>query len=269
MDGVGSLQGWQWLFILEGVPSALMGLCVLFYLDNTPDDAVWLSALERELLTKRLADDELRTASEGRSAYTVRDAFGMPEVWMLSALYFSIVMGLYGISFWLPQIIRESITADESLIGWISIIPWVSAAVVMVINGIHSDLTGERRWHIAFSCLIGSAAFALSAMPFAGGWYGIAALSVATAGIMSALSCFWSLPPSILAGSAAAAGIAIINSFGNIAGYVSPEMAGIIRDATGGRMSPVLALFSATLLLAALLTLLVSRGGARNRFPHH
>ncbi|NTU44466.1 MAG: MFS transporter [Chlorobiaceae bacterium] len=260
MDGVGSLQGWQWLFILEGVPSALMGLCVLFYLDNTPDDAVWLSAPERELLTKRLADDELRTASEGRPAYTVRDAFGMPEVWMLSALYFSIVMGLYGISFWLPQIIRESITADESLIGWISVIPWLSAAVVMVINGVHSDLTGERRWHIAFSCLIGSAAFALSAMPFAGGWYGIAALSVATAGIMSALSCFWSLPPSILAGSAAAAGIAIINSFGNIAGYVSPEMAGIIRDATGGRMSPVLALFSASLLLAALLTLLVSRG---------
>ena len=265
MDGLASLQGWQWLFVLEGVPSVVMGFWLFFYLDNSPADAVWLTDREKELLTKRLADDELKRLPGGRASHTVRDAFGSAKVWMLSAVYFSIVMGLYGISFWLPQIIRDTITSDDSAIGWISVIPWLCAAIVMVLNGMHSDRTGERRRHIAAPCLIGAAAFALSAMPFAGGWYGIAALALATAAIMSALSCFWSLPPSILAGTAAAVGIAIINSFGTIAGYVSPELAGMIRDAAGENMSPVLALFSASLLVAALLTLFVTGGDVSNR----
>lgn len=260
MDGFGGLQGWQWLFVLEGLPSAAMGVAVLFYLDDSPRDASWLDTEEKELLLRRATLDEERRLQGGSASRTAGYAMKNPKVWGFSGVYFLVVMGLYGISFWLPQIIRDTITTDERAIGWISVIPWFTAAVVMVLNGVHSDRTGERRWHVAAPCLAAAAAFALSAMPQVGGWYGIAALSVATAGIMSALSCFWSLPSSMLGGTAAAAGIAVINSFGNIAGYVSPELVGRIRESAGERMELVLAMFSLCLLFAALSTLAVTRG---------
>ena len=260
MDGFGGLQGWQWLFVLEGLPSSLMGVVVLLYLDDSPRDAAWLSREERELMTAR-AELDRQQRLQGNHSESALSAIRNSRVWGFSALYFFVVMGLYGISFWLPQMIRDTITSDESQIGWISVIPWVAAAVAMVLNGMHSDRSQERRWHVAGPCFLAAAAFAVSAMPFAGGWYGMAALSVATAGIMSALSCFWSLPPAILSGTAAATGIAIINSLGNVAGYVSPEVVGMIREATGGRMELVLALFSLFLLLAAATTLAVTRGG--------
>jgi D-galactonate transporter len=258
MHTLAGLRGWQWLFLLEGVPSVLTGVWVFFFLDDGPSGAAWLGEEEKRAIIGRLSIEEEEKNSSAATGHTLKDALSSPAVWLLSAVYFSIVMGLYGISFWLPQIIRETITTDVSAIGWISAVPWLVAAAAMVFNGMHSDMTGERRWHITSACLAGSAAFALSAMPSLSGWYGVAVLSVATAGVMSALSCFWSLPPAILSGTAAAAGIALINSFGNLAGYVSPEMAGIIRDATGGRMAPVLLLFSASLFAGALLTLFVT-----------
>ncbi len=261
---IAGLQGWQWLFVLEGVPSVVVGIWVFYFLDDGPAHAAWLTEAEKKVLTESIAEEDRVLKQNSSTHHTMKDAFSSPAVWILSAVYFSIVMGLYGISFWLPQIIRETITTDVSAIGWISAIPWLAAAVVMVLNGMHSDITGERRWHIAVPSLVGAVAFALSAMPFVSGWYGIFTLSLATAGIMSALSCFWSLPPAILSGTAAAAGIALINSFGNVAGYVSPELAGMIRDATGGRMAPVLALFSFGLFLAALLTIYVTGWYIRN-----
>lgn len=259
MDGFGGLQGWQWLFVLEGLPSAAMGVVVLFYLDDSPRDASWLDTEEKDLLMRRAALDGERRLG-GAEEHTAGYAMKNPKVWGFSGVYFLVVMGLYGISFWLPQIIGDTITSDERAIGWISAIPWLAAAVAMVLNGVHSDRSGERRWHVAAPCLVAATAFAFSAMPQPGGWYGIVALSVATAGIMSALSCFWSLPSSMLGGTAAAAGIAVINSFGNIAGYVSPELAGRIRESAGDRMEPVLAMFSLCLLFAALSTLAVTRG---------
>jgi sugar phosphate permease len=259
-DGFRGLQGWQWLFVLEGLPSALMGAVVLFWLDDSPKDAAWLNEEEKALMMRRASLDEALRRPDGVAAHTAGYAMRNPKVWGFSGVYFLVVMGLYGISFWLPQIIRDSITTDESAIGWISVIPWLTAALVMVANGVHSDRTGERRWHVAVPCFAAAAAFAISAMPFAGGWYGILALSVATAGIMSALSCFWSLPSAMLTGTAAAAGIAVINSFGNIAGYVSPELVGRIRESAGERMELVLVMFSLCLLFAAVSTLAVASG---------
>ncbi|NTU98116.1 MAG: MFS transporter [Chlorobiaceae bacterium] len=258
MHTIAGLRGWQWLFVLEGVPSVLIGVWVFFFLDDAPSGAAWLDNEEKEAIMARLALEEEEKKSAANTGHTFRDALSSPVVWTLSAVYFSIVLGLYGISFWLPQIIRETITSDVSAIGWISAVPWLVSAVAMVLNAMHSDRTGERRWHIAGACIAGGAAFAMSSMPEVNGWYGVAALSLATAGIMSALSCFWSLPPAVLSGTAAAAGIALINSFGNLAGYVSPELAGMIRDATGGRMAPVLVLFSAGLFAAAALTIFVT-----------
>ncbi|MBM3162251.1 MAG: MFS transporter [Chlorobi bacterium] len=155
LDGFGRLQGWQWLFLLEGMPSTVMGIVVLFWLDDRPAEAAWLTCEEKDLMMERAArEEDLRR--RGHASHTVGSAMKNPKVWGFSGVYF---------------------------------------LVVMVLNGMHSDRTLERRWHVAGPSFLAAAAFAISAMPFAAGWPGIPALSVATAGIMSALSCFWSLPP--------------------------------------------------------------------------
>jgi D-galactonate transporter len=257
MAGVAGLKGWQWLYLIEGLPSVVVGIWVLFYLDDGPAKAKWLTQQEKDLLLQRLEQEEAVKKSQGESSHSFADAFANPKVWLLCAVYFGIVMGTYGISFWLPQIIKDTITKDPWEIGLISAIPWAVAAIAMVWNGHHSDVTGDRRWHVAGACIIGSIAFAVSAMPGVGGWGGIAALTVATAGVMSAVSCFWSVPTGILSGTAAAAGIAWINSVGNLAGFVSPKVVGWIRDNTHN-MPLALSVLSVSVMIAALLTLYVT-----------
>ena len=257
MGGVADLKGWQWLFLLEGLPSVVVGILVLLYLDDNPSKSKWLTAEEKGLLLTRLDQDEQAKRAQGEQSHSFADAFKNGRVWIFCAIYFGIVMGTYGISFWLPQIIKETITKDPWHIGLISAIPWSAAAIAMVLNGHHSDATGERRWHVAGACVIGALAFAVSAMPGVGGWAGIAALTVATAAVMSAVSCFWSLPTGILSGTAAAAGIAWINSVGNLAGYVSPMVVGKIRDATHS-MTLALSVLSVSVLIAGLLVVYVT-----------
>jgi D-galactonate transporter len=257
MAGVHDMTGWQWLYLLEGLPSVIVGVLVLVCLDDGPLKAKWLTVPEKELLAKRLEEEELLKKNAGESCHSFGDAFRNAKVWWLSVVYFGIVMGTYGISFWLPQIIKETITKDPWEIGLISAIPWAAAAIAMVLNGNHSDATGERRWHVALACLVGSIAFAVSALPGVTGWGGIAALTVACAGVMSAVSCFWSLPTGILSGTAAAAGIALINSIGNLAGYVSPYVVGKIRDATHS-MTLALSVLSVSVFIAGLVVIYVT-----------
>jgi len=262
MAGVSELAGWQWLFLLEGLPSVLVGLWVLLLLDDGPSRARWLDPEERALVQARLDGDEWAKRESGHGATTLTDAFRQRRVWLLCLVYFGITMGLYGVSFWLPQIIKESITADPVAIGFISALPWLAGVLAMLWTGHHSDVTGERRWHVALACLLGGAAFGISALPGAGGWAGLAALCVAMMGIMSAVSCFWALPTGILSGTAAAAGIAWINSVGNLAGYVSPFVVGRLRDLTHS-MTPALGGLAASLCCSGLLTLIVARPTAR------
>lgn len=256
LSGVAGWAGWQWLYLLEGVPSIVIGLWVLAYLDDDPSKARWLSEDERALLLRRLEEERAAKQQVGEHRTTLLEAFRSSRVWLLCLVYFSLAMGVYGVSFWLPQIIKDTLTRDPVEIGWISAIPWVVAAVVMVGNGRHSDRTGERRWHVAIPSLVSGAGFALAALPHLGGWTGVAALTLAAAGVLSAMSCFWSMPPALLSGSAAAAGIAWINSVGNLAGYVSPSVIGKLRDVTGS-MAPALGLLAASLILAAILALAV------------
>ena len=258
MAGVHGLANWQWLYLLEGLPTVFVGIWVLFFLDNGPEKAKWLTTEEKALLRQRLEEEEALKRAEGHTSHRFADAFKVPAVWLFSLVYFGIVMGVYGVSFWLPQIIKETITKDAWEIGLISMIPWGAGAIAMVINGLHSDRTGERRWHVAGVAIVGALAFAASGLPGISGWTGILFLTVATAGTMSAVSCFWSLPTSILSGTAAAAGIAWINSVGNLAGYVSPFVVGKIRDATHS-MTYALLVLAASLLAAGLLTLFVTR----------
>jgi sugar phosphate permease len=265
MGGVGGLRNWEWLYLLEGLPSIVVGVLVLLYLDDGPERAAWLSAEQKALIARRLAEEEALKAADERHTQHIGEVFRNPAVWALSLIYFGAVMGNYGVTFWLPQIIRETITTNPWRIGLVSMIPWGVAAVTAVIVGASSDRHQERRWHIATGAGIGAVAFALSGMPGISGWTGLAFLTVATAGMMSTMTTFWSLPTAILSGNAAAAGIAWINSLGNLSGYVSPFVLGAIRDATrdaahpNGNMFLALLVLAVSLFLAGVLTLVVTR----------
>jgi nitrate/nitrite transporter NarK len=181
----------------------------------------------------------------------------------LCLVYFGVTAGNYGIGFWLPQVIKETITKSPLAIGWLSIIPYTGAAIAMPIMGHHSDIKGERRWHFALCGALGAAAFAASSVHGIPGGVGLAALTLATMGILCSNALFWSLPTALLSGSAAAAGIAWINSVGNLAGYVSPFLVGTIRDRTHSMTLALLAL-SAAALGSALTSLYVTRKSARH-----
>jgi D-galactonate transporter len=261
LAGVHGLSGWQWLYLLEGLPSVLVGVLVLFVLDDGPEKAKWLTPSEKGLIRERLEEEERVKAAEGAAHRTFGDAFRSPRVWILALLYFGLVMGIYGISFWLPQIVEDTMSRDPWRIGLITAIPWGAAAIGMVLIGRHSDRTAERRWHVALPAMAGAGAFAVSAIPGISPLFGLAALAVATIGIMGSTVCFWALPTAMLSGTAAAAGIAWINSIGNLAGYVSPFVVGKIRDETGS-MSLALLVLAGSLLGAGLLALRVTSARA-------
>jgi sugar phosphate permease len=273
MDGVSGMRGWRWLYLLEGLPSVVVGFVVLRYLDDGPQTATWLTPDERAFVQRRLAEDEERKQADGATARRVADAFRSGRVWACCVIYFGAVMGIYGVTFWLPQIVSETISRDTVTIGLVSTIPWGVAAVTMVLVGRHSDRTGERRWHIAIPAGVAAVFFVLSGLPALSGWAGVACLTVATAGVMAAASSFWVLPTAMLSGSAAAAGIAWINSVGNLSGYVSPYVLGAVRDATrdaahpNGNMLLALSLLAVSLLAAGLVTLAMPISKPRSIHP--
>ncbi len=228
----------------------LIGLTVPFLLTDRPAQANWLTEDEKRLLQNRIDADEQVKASEGHRHHSALDAFKSPRVWLCSLIYFGIVVGIYGASFWLPQIVENTFTKDKALIGLYSAIPWTCASVGMVLVCRHSDRTGERRWHVGGSALISAAAFVISGRPGLPPVFVMVALSIAITGVMSAAACFWALPTAILSGTAAAAGIALINSLGNLAGYLSPEMVNWLK--TRYDMSMALNGVAAMLAMSAL-----------------
>jgi sugar phosphate permease len=258
LGGVGHLAAWQWLFLVEGIPSLLIGVATLYFLPDGPMKAKWLTPPERKIILDRLAEEEAAKATTGVAGHTMADAFRSPAVWWMCLVYFGIVMGNYGLVFWLPQLIKDTLTKDPLMIGWVSVLPWGASTVAMIWAGHHSDKTGERRWHIALACMLGAVAFAASGIPGISGPLGLVALTFAAMGIETGIALFWSLPTGLLSGAAAAAGIAWINSVGNLAGYVSPHVVGIIRDKTHST-APALFMLSGAALISALATLYVTR----------
>ena len=247
----GGLGGWQWLFLLEGIPSVVVGIAVLFYLDNGVREARWLADAERQLLLANLESEE-RT----KRHLSVGQALCNPWVLLFSAIYFCMSMGIYGIGFWLPQIIKNTGVKDPFGIGLLTTIPYGCAAVAMVLVGKSSDLSGERRWHFAAAATAGGLGLILST------WFpsnvpaALAALSLATAGVLSSFPLAWTMPTALLAGSAAAAGIALVNSIGGLAGFVSPYLVGWIADRTH-RLDTGLYVIASFLFLGAILVLSV------------
>ncbi|NGZ83166.1 MFS transporter [Duganella sp. SAP-35] len=251
--GLHGLSGWQWLFLLEGLPSVLIGVWTLFYLDDGIRDARWLGEHDKQALERAIVEDR-----QHQHSMPLAQLFRSGKVWLLALVYFLCVMGLYGVSFWLPQLIKNSGVTDVFDIGLLSAVPYGVAAVVMVLAARHSDRSGERRWHTAVAALAGALGLVAATVWSDNTVIALAALSVATAGILTTFPIFWSLPTALLGGTAAAAGIAMINSIGNLAGFVSPYLVGAIRDATDSTASGIY-LLAASLLAGAVLVVTAVR----------
>jgi len=254
LHGVAGLAGWQWLFLLEGLPAIFLGFVVLIYLCDCPEQAQWLEPEELLWLQEKL-QLESEQKNQRHKSYTLLQAFANPKVWLLSLIYFTLVIGLYGISFWLPQIIKGFSGFSNLWVGFISGIPYLVGAIGMIFVGSHSDKTGERYAHVAIPAFIGALGLLLSAY-FHDSAIALATLSLAALGIWSALGPFWALPTAFLSGTAAAGSYALINSVGNLGGFVGPYVIGLVKDATHSFTGGLLFL-SAALLVGGILTLVM------------
>jgi len=254
LDGVAGLKGWQWLFILEGLPSILLGLLTIAFLTDKPQKARWLSASEKQWLIARLESE--RTAKESVRHLTFWQAMRNPGIWGLCLVYFGLVAALYGASFWLPQIVK-AFGLTNAQTGFVSAIPYLFSAIFMVLWGMSSDHNRERVWHVAIPLLLAGAGLAASS--YASESYRMMiALTIASMGIYGAFALFWTLPPALLTGTAAAGGIALINSVGNLAGFGGPYLVGMVKEATG-QFSTGLLVISFMPLVAMIVTVVFGR----------
>ena len=236
LDGVGGWPGWRWLFVTEAAPSLIAGVALYFLLPDRPETARWLTVDEREVVRAEIAGDNAhKDAAGARAPHSVRAALTSWRVWAFAAVYLAGTFSLYGVNFWMPTLVQElGIGSTEFLrIGLVTAIPWGVAGVTMVYAGSHSDRTGERRWHVIGSLLFTASGLVLLANVGRAPVLSVLALTVITTGTLSFFATFWTVPTSLLRQSAAAAGIAWINSVGNLGGHFGPDLIGRVRAATG------------------------------------
>jgi sugar phosphate permease len=226
-SGVHGLAGWQWMFLIEALPSFILAFAVFFYLDDGIKKAKWLSQDEKDLLSRNIDND-----SKSAAGHRLIDGFKSSWVWLLSFIYLFFIMGLYGVGFWLPTLIKGAGVTNALTIGFLTVIPYGAAAIAMIVVGRMSDAARERRWHILIPGVVGALGWILSVQFSSNLLIAEIALTIATIGVLVTLAQFWSLPTAILSGAAAATGIAVVNSFGNLAGFISPYLIGWIIDTT-------------------------------------
>ncbi|WP_040807301.1 MFS transporter [Nocardia concava] len=260
-DGVFGLSGWRFMFLVEGVPSLLLAVVTWWYLTDRPEQATWLDQAEREWLAQELASEEQqRTTNEH---WTLRKSLTHPRILGLALVYAGIVYGLYALGFFLPTIIngfQQQYGTHYSVIqrGLINAVPYVIGAVVMVWWSRHGDRTGERAWHVALPALVGGLAIPVTLYlgnPFSA----MVAVTVCAVGVLAALPTFWALPSTFLSGAAAAGGIALINSIGNVSGFAAPYITGWLKDWTGTQKAG-LWVVGACMVASALGALALRRG---------
>jgi MFS family permease len=252
-NGARGLAGWQWLFVIEAVPSMILGIVTIFYLPNSIKAASWLNDDEKRLLAENIASD-----GGGKADHGLAGVFGNPRVWLMAAIYFCCMMGLYGVGFYLPTLIKAAGVKDALDVGMLTAIPYGCAVVAMLFNAKSADRTGERRWHFAVASALGGLGLMLATLYGDNVMLAMAALSLGTAGLLATMPVFWTYPSAILGGTAAAAGIAMINSIGNLAGFVSPSIIGWMKDLTHSTNAGMYVV-SAALFLGAVLALLQPR----------
>jgi MFS family permease len=218
-SGSMGLAGWQWLFLVEGIPSIIVGFWVIYYLDSSIREAKWLNNEEKDLLEKNLVLED-----KDKTEHKLLDAFKSGKVYALSFIYFTLMIGLYGIAFWLPTIVKAFGIKGYLGVGLVTAIPYTVCVLGMLVLSKHSDKTGERRLHYIFNVLMGAVGLVLSGVFASNPYMAIIFLSIATLGVIGSMPLFWPLPSAFLAGTAAAAGIGIVNSIGNLGGYVGPNI---------------------------------------------
>lgn len=252
--GHAGLAGWQWMFLLQGIPTMLLGLLSYALLNDGIAGAKWLREDEKALMTQALADDDRERRTLGASSDTFASVLRNSKVWLLGLIYFCIQMGVYAINFWLPTIVKSLGIPSPLMIGWISAVPYFCASIFMIWVGRSGDRHKERRWHVSGPMLLALCGLMISTQAGGHPVIAVAGLSMAAAGALAALAIFWPLPTAFLGSTAAAAGLALINSCGQIAGFISPFLVGFIKDKTG---STDLALYvlSAVLFIGAMLVL--------------
>jgi ACS family tartrate transporter-like MFS transporter len=249
-----SLEGWQWLFLVEGLPAVLLGLMALVVLTDRPDEAAWLPPEGRAWLVAEMAREQEARARHGASWRSLLD----PKLMLVCLIYFLNTTVTYGLFLWLPQLVEEAFGGPKFVAV---MIPFAFALVAMVLVGRHSDRTGERKWHVAGSALVAAAGLALAAAFRNDPWLLVASVTLSQMGQRSVQPTFWAIPPLLLGGTAAAAGIALVNSIGNLGGYVGPWAMGALRDVTRSHTGGLLMLAGALVLQAALVASL--------RLPSH
>jgi MFS transporter, ACS family, tartrate transporter len=226
MGDVAGLAGWQWIFILEAMPAVALGIFTYFFLSDEPEHASWLSAQERAWLVDTMKRDREAAASLGTEKLGV--AMREPIVWLLGMLYLLVGTGFFGITLWLPQIVKQMAAMSTIQVGMLSALPFLLGAIAMVLNGRHSDRTRERRWHLAIPLAVGSLGLLASALVHSAALE-LAFVCVAMVGIGASLSVFWSIPSSFLTGRAAAGGLALVNTISGLSGFIGPYAIGWIR----------------------------------------
>lgn len=253
MNGVAGYAGWQWLFVIEGLPAVALGAAVFFLLRDRISDAHWLTPQERSDLQAAI-DRE----SAGKQGHSLREGLCNPKIWLLGGVYFCLVLGQYVISFWLPTIVRNSGVEQPWIIGVLTAIPYAAAIVTMVLVGRSSDRHGERRWHLAVCAVVGAGGVIFGTLFGDNLLLAMIGLTVGTAAMISSIPVFWSMPTAVVGGAAAAAGVALINSLGNLAGFFSTIVFGWLTQLTGNTQVAMYAMAS-MLVVGALLAFIVPR----------
>jgi D-galactonate transporter len=249
-NGAHGWASWQWLFLLEALPSFVLGVITLFYLPNSIRTAKWLSVDEKAVLERNIAEDQA-----GKGHASIGSVFTNGRVWLMAGIYFCCMMGLYGISFYLPTLIKASGVKNALDVGLLTAIPYACAVVSMLLVAKSADRTGERRWHFAIASLASAVGLYFSTVFGANVPLAMLALSVGAAGMLATMPVFWTWPSAILAGGSAAAAIGMINSIGNLAGFVSPSIIGWMKDTTQSTNAGMYCV-SAAMVLGAVLALL-------------
>lgn len=253
--GASGWGGWRWLFLLEAIPALVAGIATFWMLPNRPADVDWLTADDKRMIEADLAEDN----REKTAHMSVRQFLADKRLWLLSLLYFCIVMGQYAISFWLPTMVKAAGVTDPLENGLISAIPFLFAVVVILVLARSADLRRERRFHLMLPMAMGAIALALSPLAIGNLPLSVLILSFATAGLLTQTAQFWSIPPAFLGGVWAAAGIGAINAIGNVAGFVSPFVIGWVVDATKSLSAGLYTITAVELIGVALVLLIPAR----------
>ncbi|MBU9477680.1 MFS transporter [Burkholderia multivorans] len=259
MHGIGGLAGWRWVFILQGVPAILLGIYIFTVLPDRPGKASWLSIDEKAYLSVQIPDGAQHAAEELRQLPGV---LRNPIAWILSFLYFATVIGFWTVTYFLPKIVQERFRVDAIDAGFIAAIPWVAAAVAIVVVSRTSARTGDRRWHMLLLLGVAGAGLFLSAA-VSSPYLALIGLCLGAAGMQATVPLFWTMPSSVFRGASAAIAIAMINSLGNTSGLAGPWLLGVVSDLTGSSRVG-LYVMSGFFFIAAILAFAMSSVVLRN-----